>query len=178
VFKRLELNPFLGVRSAWINQHGHVAYEGGMFLIGILLPGISLNGTDLIKMKNNYWGLGPRLGIAPRLIIGKGFSLNGEAAVSGLYGFFKILQKETYLDVTRFSHYEHLNRFRWIGDFSAGIQWKTLLGCERYALTFKADWETHIFWHQFELKKDEFGLVPKDRNLSLQGVTFSARFDF
>lgn len=174
----LEINPYLGIRSAWIKQHGNVEYQGGMFLIGILFPGLSLNGTDFIKMKNDYWGLGPRLGIAPRILLGRGFSLNNEAAIAGLYGFFETSQHEKYLKVTRFSKHQHLNRFRWIADLAAGIQWKTLFDQDRYALTFKADWEYHLFFHQFELKKDRFRLVPKNRNLSLQGVTFSVRFDF
>lgn len=178
VFHRLELKPFAGLRSAWVRQHGHVAYEGGMFLIGILNPGVSLNGTDFIKMSNNYWGMGPRLGLAPRLILGKGFSLNASGAMSCLYGFFKTKQHETYLDTTRFSHHKHINRFCWVGDALAGIQWKAPLCHEKYALTFKADWEYHIFFHQFMLKRDDFHLVPHNRDLSMQGVTFSARFDF
>jgi Legionella pneumophila major outer membrane protein precursor len=178
VFHRLELKPFFGLRSAWIQQHGHVAYEGGMFLMGILQPGISLNGTDYIEMKNNYWGMGPRVGIIPRLILGKGFGLNAETAISGLYGFFTIRQEESYLQTTRFSYHQHLNRFRWVGDLSAGIQWKAFFDQERYALTFKADWEYHIFFHQFQLRKDDFDLVPNNRDLSMQGVTISACFDF
>jgi hypothetical protein len=178
LLRRLELKPFFGLRSAWIKQNGDVAYQGGIFLIGILHPGISLNGTDFIEMKNNYWGMGPRVGLAPRVIIGKGFSLNADVALSGLYGFFRIKQKETYLDVTRFSNHGHRDRFCWIGDLAAGIEWKKLFHDERYALTFKADWEYHIFFHQFELKRDDFGLVPSNRDLSVQGVTFSGRFDF
>lgn len=177
-FRRLELKPFVGLRSAWIRQNGDVVYEGGMFLIGILQPGISLYGADLIKLENNYWGLGPRVGIDPRLILGKGFSIDADAAISGLYGFFNVRQKEIYLETTRFSHHEHLNRFRWIGDLAAGLQWKTLFTCDRYALTLRADWEYHIFFDQFQLKKDAFDLVPDDRNLSTQGVTFTGRFDF
>jgi len=178
LFQCLEINPFLGLRSAWIKQHGDVSYDGGMFLIGILTPGVSLNGTDFIQMKNNYWGMGPRVGIAPRVMIGKRFGLNAEAAITGLYGFFKIYQNETYLDTTRFFVKGHRNRFRWIADFAAGTQWKTLFDCERYALTFKVDWEYHIFWHQFELTTDDFDLISHNRDLSTQGVTFSARFDF
>jgi len=174
----LELKPFVGLRSAWIRQHGHIAYQGGIFLIGIVVPGVSLNGTDYIKMRNNYWGMGPRVGIAPRIIIGKGFSFNGEAAVSGLYGCFNVKQKETYLNVIRFSHDEHLNRFRWMSDFAAGIQLKRLFKKERYGLTFKVDWEYHIFFRQFELETGNFNLISGNRNLYLQGVTFSARFDF
>jgi hypothetical protein len=174
----LELNPLMGLRSAWVKQGGHIVYQGGIFLIGILQPGVSLNGSDFIEMKNNYWGIGPRLGVDPRIIIGHGFSINAEAAISGLYGFFKVRQKETYLNTTRYSNHQHLNRFRWIGDLSAGLQWKALFKKERYALTFKADWEYHIFFSQFQFKKDHFGLVSSNRTLSTQGVTFSSRFDF
>lgn len=176
-WRRLEMKPFFGLRSAWVKQHGNVNYQGGIFLIGIINPGTSLYGTDHIKLKNNYWGLGPRVGIAPRLIVGKGFSLNGLAAISGLYGRFQTKQKETYLASTRFCDDDHFNRFRWIADFAAGGQWKYLFSDERYGITLKADWEYHIFSRQFELK-DEFDLVPDNRDLKVQGVTFGARFDF
>jgi hypothetical protein len=49
----------------------------------ILQPGLSENGMDFIKMKDNYWGMGPRVGIAPRWIFRKGVSLNTSAAISG-----------------------------------------------------------------------------------------------
>jgi hypothetical protein len=172
------IKPFLGLRSLWLQQHGNVVYQGGIFLIGILQPGVSLNGTDYIKLKNNYWGLGPRVGLAPRFILGKGFSLNMEGAVSGFAGFFTVSQKETYLDTTRFSRDTTLNRLRWMVDCAAGITWKTLLAQERYSLIFGVDWEYQVFFHQFELKKDHFGLIPNNRNLSVQGVTGSIRFDF
>lgn len=173
-----DVKPFLGVRSLWLKQHGNVVYEGGIFLIGILQPGVSLNGNDLIKMKNNYWGIGPRMGVAPRFILGKGFSLNMEGAVSGFAGFFNVHQKETYLGTTRFSRHKHLNRLRWMIDCAAGIRWQKLFDQECYSVTFGADWEYQIFFHQFELKTDDFGLVPKNRNLSVQGATWSIRFEF
>jgi len=174
----LDLKPFFGVRSLWVKQHGSVVYQGGIFLIGVLQPGISLNGSDFIKMKNNYWGMGPRIGLAPRFILGKGFSLNAEGAVSGFAGFFNVEQKETYLDTVRFSRHKHLNRLRWMVDGAAGITWKLLLDHERYSFTFGANWEYQIFFHQFELKTDEFGVVPSNRNLSVQGATLSVRLDF
>ena len=173
-----DLKPYFGVRSAWIKQHGEITYEGGMFLIGIVEPGVSMNGTDFINMKNNYWGIGPRVGATPRFILGRGFSLRADAAISGLYGYFNIRQKETYLDTTRFSYHKEPSRFRWIADAAAGIEWKKLFDRERYALSLQADWEYHLFFRQFELKKDDFDLVPDGRNLSAQGITFSTRLDF
>ncbi|HSX14003.1 MAG TPA: Lpg1974 family pore-forming outer membrane protein [Chlamydiales bacterium] len=175
-YRCLDITPYFGVRSAWIKQYGNVRYQGGIFLIGIIEPGISLEGSDDIQMKNNYWGLGPRIGLSPKWQLGRGFSLNGDAAISSLYGFFHVLQKETYLDATRFSNDKHIHRFCWISDFSAGLEWKTYFKCS--ALTLKADWEYHIFFHQFVLQRDRFHLIPEDKDLSTQGVTFSARLDF
>lgn len=178
VLKWLDLEPYFGLRSAWIKQSGKVTYEGGIFLIGIFLPGISINGTDLIRMKNDYWGMGPRVGFAPRIVCGSGFSITADAAISGLYGSFHVRQKETYLEATRFHRHSDFNRFRWIGDLAAGLKWKAPFHHERYALTLGAEWEYHIFFHQFELKRDRFHLVSHNRDLSVQGVTFSGRFDF
>ena len=155
-----------------------VDYQGGIFYVAILQPGISLNGTDEIKMKNNFWGLGPRIGFDPKFNLGGGWSIYGDAAISGLYGIFSIKQEEIFLSTTRYDNHEHLDRFRWIGDFAAGIGWEKPLSDDCYAISLKLGWEYHIFWHQMELKTDSFDLVPDNRNLNVQGVTLSARFDF
>lgn len=173
-----ELRPYVGLRSAWIRQHANIGYTGGIFQIGILSAGVPLEGTDGVHLKNDFWGLGPRLGVEPRYTLGCGFSLYGNAAVSGLLGVYSINQREVFLNSLRFSHHKHPVRFRWIGDLEAGIEWETPLCCEQYLLSFKLGYEYHIFYHQLDLEGDEFGLVPHDRNLDVQGVTFSCGFAF
>lgn len=177
-FDCLDLHPFVGLRSAWLRQHADIGYAGGIFLIGILGAGVSQEGTDLVHLKNDFWGLGPRIGIDPRYEIGCGFSLYGNAAISGLLGAYSIRECEVYLSNVRFSHHKHPVRFRWIGDLAIGLEWKTGLCCELYLLSFKVGYEYHIFWHQLELDGDDFDLVPHDRNLDVQGVTFSCGLEF
>jgi hypothetical protein len=178
VFHRFEFEPFFGLRSLWLHQLGHVTYKGGMFLIGITAPEVSINGTDKIKMENNYWGIGPRIGLKGLFLMHKGVGLNALAALTAPYGYFNVRQKETYIDTIRFIHRQYFNRFGWMADFSGGLFWKTPFLPERYALTLQTDWEYHLFLYQFKLQRDQFGLIPKNRNFSTQGVTFSGRFDF
>lgn len=171
-----EIKPYIGLRTAFINQHAKIHYNGGIFLTTIIEGGVSLNGTDRIHLKNNFWGMGPRLGIKPEFFLANGFSLYGDAAIAGLLGEFSLDQKETYLDVERFSHHKNFVRFQWIGDLAAGVAWKTCLF--EYLLTFKLGWEYHIFFQQLKLKGDSFHLISHDRNLDVQGVTFSSQMEF
>jgi len=172
------LKPYVGIRTGWIQQHTDIDYAGGIFFTTILLGGLSLDATDFIKMKNHFWGMGPRIGIAPHIILGKGFSFYGNADISNLLGYFNVKQKENFLYVDRFVYHKDPFRACWIGNLVAGIEWKTFFCDERYALTFNAGWDYYIFFHQMELKTDNFDLVPHNRNLSIQGVVFSGRFDF
>lgn len=177
-FTNLELEPFFGLRSLWLRQHGHIIYQGGIFLIGITAPEVTIYGTDSIKMKNYYWGMGPRIGMQGLLHIKRKVGLSAMAAVAAPYGFFHVQQKETYLDTVRFFDQKHIDRFGWVGDFSGGIFWKIPCAHDRYAFTIQTDWEYHLFLHQLVLKGDAFGLVPKNRDFSTKGLTFSMRFDF
>lgn len=176
-FNYCDLRPYIGLRAAFVRQHASIHYRGGIFLLSILGEGISLEGTDHIHMKNDFWGVGPRIGIEPEYALGNGFSLYGDAAISGLIGVFSVKQKETYLGAERFSRHHHLTRFRWIGDLSAGVAWNICL-FERYLLGLQLGWEYHIFFDQLELKRDKFGLVSGDRDLSVQGLTLTGKFDF
>lgn len=171
-----ELIPYVGVRSGWIKQKATIHYSGGIFFTEILHGGVSLNGTDHVHLKNNFWGMGPRIGIRAELSQCEGFGLYLDGAISGLIGTFSVKQKETYLDANRYCRDKNLIRFRWIGDAAAGMLWKTFL-CE-YVLTFRLGWEYHIFFHQVELKRDSFDLVPRNRNLDVQGATLSGQFNF
>lgn len=178
-WKIFYFRPFAGLRSAWIDQHFNVYYGGGIFANGPDLYAMSNNaGFDQMHMSNNYWGIGPQLGIEPQMNLGRGWRIYGSASGSLECGFFRLEQKETYLMKTRYYNSRDPFAFRWIFDAAGGFLWETFLCEDRYAFAFKLGWEYHQFFRQFELKKDQFGLVPAGRNLTLKGVIFSGRFDF
>ncbi len=173
----LQIQPYVGLRGAYIRQSAHVKYSGGIFLIGIIDGGVQLNGTDLIHLTNNFWGVGPRVGVAPEWYLGQGFSIYGDAAISGLLGKFNVQQKETFLENVRSHHKKNFTRFRYVADFSIGLEWNCCL-CDIYDLCLRLGYEYHFFYHQLELKQDAFHLVPHNRNLDIQGISASLGIGF
>lgn len=173
------LRPFAGVRSAWINQDLDIRYRGGIFYDGLdLLDLDSTFGPDYVDMKNNFYGIGPRLGIEPQLNLGGGLRIYASASGEGQYGFYNVHQKETYFKTVRYHKNRYPQEWVWMADAGAGLLWKTYFARQRCALTFQLGWEYHIFFDQVKLKGDKFGLVSGNRNLSLNGADFSMRFDF
>lgn len=165
---RFVLKPFASLTAGWINQDFDIQYTGGIFVSDI----------DYVEMKNNYWGMGPTVGIDPRLYLGAGWSIYGNASISMLMGSFNVHQEETYLFTQRLDRKAYPFRLAWISDLGIGLLWKQLFCNDRYALSFKAGWDYLVLFHQNDLKQGEFHLVSHDRDLQLQGGVFSARFDF
>jgi hypothetical protein len=52
----LQVRPVLGLRGAWINQTFDVKFEG-TGLLG------TIHGTSNEHLKNNFWGIGPKIGV-------------------------------------------------------------------------------------------------------------------
>lgn len=177
-FTCLQIRPYIGLRGAWIRQKADVAYRGGIFLIGIIEGGVPQNGTDCIHLKNDFWGIGPRVGCSPEYFLGGGFSFYGDAAISGLLGEFHVHQNETYLETTRSCINKHYSRLRFIGDLAAGLSWKRSICQEQYVLGFRLGWEYHIFFDQLQFQQSHFHLVPHNRDLQVQGVSACANFEF
>jgi hypothetical protein len=168
----------VGLRSAWIRQTFDIAYSGGIFSQTLLSPGSDINGIAAITMRNNYWGLGPRIGLSPCFDLGAGFTVFGDASIASLLGQFHLTQKGEYLNSTQFHRQGTPFGVRWALDAAGGLGYKTGLFQDQYDLSLKLSYEFHEFYHQMELKRDSFGLIPRDSNLSLQGVVAHACMDF
>lgn len=173
----LEIVPYGGLRAAFIDQKARIKYSGGIFLADILEGGINRRGIDHVHMRNNFWGVGPRLGVEPRWHFCQNLYLFADASISALGGSFDIEQKETYIRKKRFSHHKDFGALRWVGDLAAGISFETCL-CDRYLAQLQLKWEYHQFWRQVEWKRDRFHLTHANRNLSFQGLTVSGNFTF
>lgn len=178
-FRWFHIRPFTGLRSVWVDQDFNVKYGGGIFANGPDLYALSNEaGFDQIKMRNDYWGIGPLLGVRPEFDLGKGLRIYAGGICSYTLGLFNLNQQEVYLMKTRFERRTQPFAGRWIMDVTGGLSWATFLASHRYALTFNLGWEYHVFFNQFALKKDRFGLIPDNNDLTLMGGVFSVRFNF
>ncbi len=178
VGKWVTLRPSMAIRTGFIDQHYHIIYSP------ITLPG-AVTGTDDIRLKNQYWGVGPKAGIDSQWTLGAGFSIYGAAAFSLLFGEFEIRRNEVFenlpLPTLKAHHDFHLVRA--IADLAIGIGWDFMLAHDQYHFGIRAGYEQHLYFGQNLLDRvvfNEFNsnIVSNLGDLSLQGWTGSLRVDF
>ena len=179
----LELTPLIDLSALWIHQKFDFNLSGG--------PGINGRSVvdDKIAMKNNFFGIGPKLGINTLWNLGYGLGIFGNFDLSLLYGFFDISQSEivtftgtgpnTYLDLPSNSYHDPRMNF----DLMLGLSWDWMFACGKYHLHLDAGWENSIFLGQNQLMRFTSTTYPGINNLvkgdlSLQGLTMRALFTF
>ena len=174
VGKWLCLAPHAGLRSAWINQNQHFTFGKG-------------TGNEAeMKAKNDFWGLGIRAGVESQWGFGRGWSIFGNAAIAMLYGNFKVKSEEivgTYVDnggpsanLSGWSGTNNYHAGRANGDWTLGLRWNHMFSNDRYGLTLQAGYEQHIYWNMFNTTIPN--ATSQNGDLSLDGWTFAAKFDF
>jgi hypothetical protein len=181
VGKRLSMRPFLGARTAWINQEYKIEYENAP---------IGLNQTlnDTVKMKCDYWGLGPRAGVDLRWWVTNTLNIFGAASINLLYGEFRIKQREeaeiqplgTTEPPLHFNDSYHIARP--ITDLAIGFGWDNMFFDDRLHIGVKVGWEQHIFFDQNQfirfVSSSTNSLLSNRGDLALEGLTASLRLDF
>lgn len=181
VSKWLTLRPHIGLRTAWVHQHLNVKYNrllsNGQFLAGA---------DDHLHFHSNFWGLGLAAGLDTQWGLGGGWSIFGDAACGFLYGFHDLDRDDT----VRFN-----TAFEWAGvdwsyrvsraiaDLAMGLRFDTWTNDERLHFRLQAGWEHHIYFNQNQFIRfvDNVAIgtfVNNQGDLTLQGWTLSARFDF
>lgn len=175
----LELRPFIGICTAWVNQRFNVTLDGG----SSTTISNALVTYDKTRMKNDYWGIGPKVGLETRWLFGCGLSLYGNVDGSILCGWFDLDQSErvkvaglntelNYLDIPNNHYYQP----RSVLGFNLGLRWDRSFCQEAYHFTLQTGWENLIFFSQNQLMRFTTSSypainVPTQGDLTLQGVT-------
>lgn len=182
----LELSPLLSLTAIWVHQKFDINLSGG----SSSLNANALVIDDDIDMKNNFWGIGPKLGLDTLWILGCGFSLYGNFDTALLFGNFKLDQSEnvqllglnpeiTYLNISHDKFW--ISRALLHLDF--GLRWDKFF-CDRSTrLTLQAGWEELFLFGQNQLMRFQTvtapGVnMPTRGDLTLQGFTLKALFAF
>ena len=163
----LTLNPFVGVRGAIIHEK----------IKSLLITDITFSPTSIATETRtfddhqNYRGIGPVIGIQGDFDIGCGFGVYGEAAVSVLYGNYKVHYNDSdvltapvsreFFSVNR----KKLHAFDSNIDLVLGIRWVTCIG-DSFPVAMKLGFEHHQYFNQCRLGSDR-------GDLSLDGGVFS-----
>lgn len=172
----LLLTPQLGIRAGWIRQKFNIEYRGGNFAPGE---------DELIRMKNKYWGLGPKMGLLGDWVMGRGFALFAQGAFSLLYGEFYLHQDEDTLGTKEklLGIHSIFRAFAPIIEGTAGIRWQRVFSGSLNRVSIELAWDQLLFFSQNQLlrfvsTRAQGQIVSNQGDLSLAGVQLGARFDF
>jgi hypothetical protein len=182
VSKWMTLRPFISLRSAWIYQKGSTLFTGSR-------PVVSQRGT-LLKGDNDFWGIGPRVGLNTDWGLGWGFSLFGNASASLLYGFFDVTSYQRQLfsgssDKELVNNTDSVRVGRAISEIALGLRYDTMFADDHCHLGVQAGWENLMFFGQNQFR--HFSGVTSDNagasygnqgDLTIQGWTLAVRLDF
>jgi hypothetical protein len=154
ITKSLSLRPHLGFRGGCINQNSKTHFNQ------ILISGsASVLTTDIInKAKNNFWGVGPRIGIHSQWhIANSSWSILGKASTSLLLGETRTHFQNKYF-ITNETDYviaqdfkDNISQLVPNLQIFLGLDWGSCLECDMYYLGINAGWETDIYWNQYNV---------------------------
>ena len=165
----LDITPTIDLSALWIHQKFQFNLSGGPGLGGLFVT------DDDIRMKNHFFGIGPKLGIDTLWDLGCGFGIVGNFNLSLIYGFFDISQAEI---VTLNGAAPNTSL-----DLETNSYHNRMFCCERYHLLFEAGWENLIFMGQNQLMRFTNQTYPGVNNLvkgdlAFQGLSLRGAFTF
>jgi hypothetical protein len=189
VSKWLTLRPHFGLRSDWIRQELNSEYNN---FSGHTIP----NEVEAEK-EDRWWGIGLEGGLDTQWGLGGGWSIFGNLTAAIIYGFHHLEFEDEDSAATvnqsngassapngKFAEVEnHYRVSHPILDLQMGLRWDNMFGDDSMHLGVQIGWEHHVYFsqNQFPTFVDDFNFgtfVANQGDLTLQGWTFSARFDF
>ncbi len=163
------LKPHVGLRAEWLQEHHHVNYS---------LQNPIFGNPDVLRFKNNFWGVGLRTGLETQWGFGYGLSLCVDGAFSLIPGYYSLSVSENISPSQFLLSYNKDNYWiaKAIADGCVGIKWDTWL-CGQYHAAFLIGWEQQFFFNQWQWQSAILPPGPHG-DLALSGLTVRAKFDF
>jgi hypothetical protein len=168
VSKSLSFRPYLGLQGGEIHQKIHAIWEGTSF-------------NAFEKMKHNFWGVGPTLGVNAKWYL---INLNNHSLV--FFGDFAptfLCGNWTFDEVVKTSNnYATQNTLhpRTMGSFvlqgMAGLAWKVCYNHNRSSFSLKLGYEMQVWTEHLQFFQHFSGILHNA--LIIQGGTFRFIFKF
>jgi hypothetical protein len=171
VGKFLSLHPFFGLSSAWIDQHRHFHFQ------------TDTRDHVALRSKNDFWGIGPRLGLGAQFAFCQSFSFYADIFGNLLWGDFRVSEweKNKTLDLVYYDLHDNLHRMVPNAAFGLGLLYETNLSQDTCHLIIKGGYENQYWWRQNQLlvpDVDNLEFYRASDDLSMQGLTLQFRLDF
>ncbi|MBS0653232.1 MAG: hypothetical protein JSR39_06830 [Verrucomicrobia bacterium] len=176
ISKYISIRPFAGLKGAWIEHRLKMNYKNP-----IDPNNLPLQSSIHSKYKDHAWGIGPRLGINSRWVLGKSnFAFLANAAGSLIWEDFHPSSSTKFLDAQGIppalgkihGHQQELNP---IAEVFLGFDWGKCFG-KHFYMNLSAGYEMQYWWDQ--VKTSSFLDIQPSGALNLHGLTTTLRFDF
>lgn len=177
VSKWLTVRPHFGLRTDWIWQLWRTNY--------INSSAAQFPNEVKDRFKDHWWGIGAEGGLDTLWGLGGGWGFYGDITGAIIYGFhdmhFKDRDKPANTNFVKTDWSYRISHA--ILDIELGLRWDHMFDNDRFHLGLHAGWENHVYFsqNQFPVFVDDFSLgtlVNNQGDLTFQGWTFGARFDF
>jgi hypothetical protein len=163
------LIPSIALRDVWIRENIHATYRGGTYNAG----------SDVVRMRSRFYGVGPLLGLTSNFNVWDIFTLYGSASASYLAGWFHIRQKEIFLSKTRALLERDVFGGRWNGNFTLGVTLGTDFEKNTKSVELDLGFDYLFFTRQYEfVHGSQFSLPKRGKALILYGFHVSAEAHF
>lgn len=164
------VRPFIGVRGAIIHQKLKSNLEA-IFISSIGETRVFTNKDN----KEDFWGIGPQIGIDANWYLGSNFSLYGNFEIMTYYGDVKgkNFNTDTFPQTVNARNIRKKHCFNNIAtDAALGLRWDKSLNCGKCDIQFmlKLGVEQHRIYN--------FSDLESQGNLSLDGGVFAAGISF
>ncbi len=177
VSKFLAMRPLFGLETAWIDQDATLIYR--LFSI-VNFP----QRHFIVKEKNDFWGIGPQIGVDTMWYLGRHFSLLGNIKGALLWGDFDVSEKEKFTGPSGFKFTNAKGNFNAIVaniKTTFGAQWEMNFNENCNHIAIKLGYEFQYWWNQNQILVMNTELPFYQRagvGLSINGVTLEMRVDF
>lgn len=168
--QRLNLRPFLGIKTAIINQDIHTHWhQPSTTILGIPIP-ITTFSSATENLKNDFWGIGPSIGLNttwPIYKVSKGsFNIFGNVSGALLWGYWKF--KDVYRNNTPASIAINLNNINGAATMARGmlgIEWASYFS--KTSINIRLSYEAQVWFNQMQYYSFNMGRL--NNLMSLQG---------
>ncbi len=169
------LTSLAALRTTWIDQRVH---SFAKFALGDVPGTISQTG------QNHFWGIGPKVAIAPKWFIDRNWNFFGQFGGSLLYGEFEVAAKSLEDGVLMVHLHDKIHQIVPTAQATIGLGWEMNAFCDHYHFAINVAYEMQYWWRQNQL----ISYLPESASttvlkrlgddLGLHGLTINASFDF
>lgn len=164
IAKAFSLYPFVGIKTSFIHQAINSQWQN------------FLAAPSAEDLKNNFWGIGPSIGVSSFVELGNLFQFVGDLSSSMMWGSWII--KDRYYNTEGKSFVFNMNNAA-LGALMMrgflGIEWATAIN-NKVRFTSRLGYEVQYWWNQLRIPTVQQLLLHGD--LTLQGGVLNCRVDF